>query len=92
MWIWSSCCGSICNTSSPQNLKPLTPFPFQELEIQVCDSHMTGRVEVGRVRLSLASLPPYGTWLPLQVRGVGGGVKVKLGVGGMERTMQQGAL
>ena len=42
----------------------------------MCDSHMTGRVEVGRVRLSLASLPPYGTWLPLQVCGGQGGVQV----------------
>jgi hypothetical protein len=47
----------------------LPAWIMQTLELQVCDSHMTGRVEVGTVSLPLNDLPLdgslHGVWLPL---------------------------
>lgn len=51
-------------------LLSLLPKPLQVLEIEVRDAHLTGRVEVGYVRVPLYELPADGTlagkWWKLQ--------------------------
>ena len=42
----------------------------QVLEIQVRDSPLTGRADLGRIKYSLRNIPPDGhisTWLPVEV-------------------------
>lgn len=43
---------------------------MQILEIHVRDSHLTGRADLGYVKLPLRSIPPDGhisSWIPVQV-------------------------
>ena len=43
---------------------------MQVLEIQVRDSHLTGRANLGRIEYPLRTIPPDGhisSWLPIQV-------------------------
>ena len=64
-------CGELTLLASVIPLIPVHPISHQVLEIQVCDSHMTGRVDVGSIRLALSELPlegaVLGRWVKLQV-------------------------
>ena len=70
------CNKHLCPFSCPtpcryHTFTPFLPFqPLQVLEIEVRDAHLTGRVEVGYVRVPLYELPADGTlagkWWKLQ--------------------------
>ena len=55
----------------PHHSSSSNPRRPQALEIRLCDSHMTGRVDIGSVRVALSDLPDdgdaFGWWLPVQV-------------------------